>query len=152
MHEPEKNTNYWGKAAAGILPVARDTGRLLVALRSLHVREPFTFGTIGGKIDDHEDTKLAALREFEEETGYKGSIELIPAFRFQDGHFSYQNYIGVVPSEFKAKSHPRHKWESVGFYWMSLEQLHSLPRLHKGLRSLLQDDPSYDVIQRLASK
>lgn len=39
---------FWGNAGAGVILFAKDTGRVLLALRSPYVNEPNTWGTIGG--------------------------------------------------------------------------------------------------------
>ena len=51
-------------------------------LRSPHVNKPLTWGTWGGKVDKHEDFEEAARREFVEETGYGGTIDVRPAYVF----------------------------------------------------------------------
>lgn len=45
---------FWGDVAAGILPISKSTGRILLNLRSKYVNEPITYGVYGGKLD-HED-------------------------------------------------------------------------------------------------
>lgn len=60
---------FWGDQGAGVLPLAKSTGRILLSLRSPYVNEPNTWGIVGGAIDKNENPKTAALRELQEELG-----------------------------------------------------------------------------------
>jgi 8-oxo-dGTP pyrophosphatase MutT (NUDIX family) len=115
--------DFWGDVAAGILPIAKSTGKILLNLRSKYVNEPLTYGVYGGKLDhgDLNDRKKAAEREFIEETGYKGIIKVHDAFLFKtsNGSFEYQNYIGEIESEFD----PTYDWESSGHKWVTFDEL-----------------------------
>lgn len=133
---------FWGNRGAGILLIAKDTGRLLLTLRSKYVNEPGTWGIPGGKIDsESESPKSAASREASEELGYSGPIYMVPAHVFKAGNFKYHNFIGVVPSEFK----PSLNWESEAANWFKLDDLPS--PLHFGLQSLLSN--SDDLIMKI---
>lgn len=123
---------FWGNRGAGILLIAKDTGRLLLTLRSKYVNEPGTCGIPGGKIDrESESPSSAATREAKEELGYSGSIRLIPAHVFKAGNFKYYNFIGVVLSEFE----PSLNWESSS---ADRFELKNLPNpLHFGVQLLL---------------
>jgi 8-oxo-dGTP pyrophosphatase MutT (NUDIX family) len=97
------SNGYWvgeGGGASGILPVCSSTGRIALAWRSSYVAEGDCWGTIGGAIIKGKSPEESAKKELAEETGYKGSIKLHPAFVFQSGTFKYYNYIGEVPTEF----------------------------------------------------
>lgn len=94
---------YWageGNAASGILPVCPKTGRVGVILRSSEVDYPNTYSTIGGAVKRGLSPSQNAKVELQEETGYKGGINLIPAYVFSSGGFKYHNFIGVVTKEF----------------------------------------------------
>jgi 8-oxo-dGTP pyrophosphatase MutT (NUDIX family) len=149
IEEPEK---FWGSIAAGILPIAQSTGRILINLRSKQVMQPFTWGVIGGKLDDDEGTDIenAAKREFEEETGIKFTGSLIPIYKFQsaEGNFTYQNYIGLVKKEFT----PKKNWESADFRWISFDQIEELTPKHFGLEALLADSASVEKIEEVIKK
>lgn len=129
---------YWGTAAAGILPIAKDTGRILVAMRSSYVNEPNTYGVWGGAIHADETPKEGAKREFTEETKYKGSLKMIEAYRFEDGTFMYQNFIGIVEYEFK----PHLDWETESYVWLDFDELLKLRPKHFGLESLIKNSRS----------
>ena len=139
------NRGFWGNAGAGVLAIAADTGKILVQLRSGSVEEPYTYGVVGGavKASDVSGFERAASEEFEEETGARLQ-KLIPAFRFQSGHFVYQNFIGIVPSEFQ----PRMNWEADGYEWVTWEELLRLHPKHFGLEALIKN--SADLIKRYA--
>lgn len=128
-----KGSEFWGSQGAGVLIIAKDTGRLLVLLRSAEVNEPHTWGLAGGAIDAGEDPKVAALREVKEELGFAGAIKLVPAFVFRKGDFTFHNFLGVVPKEFK----PRLDWENDDARWVSINKLPS--PLHFGLAGLLKN-------------
>jgi len=125
---------YWGSRGAGILPIAKDTGRILVAMRSPYVQEPNTYGVWGGAIDSDEKPEKAAEREFDEETGFRGPMKMIPAYKFKDGSFTYHNFLGIVDSEFN----PRLNWETASYKWITFEELVDLRPKHFGLKLLLK--------------
>jgi len=153
---------FWGNEGAGLLVISASTGRILVPLRSRWVMEPLTWGVIGGKIDyedegeeaDDPDPEAAAVREFIEETGYQGLIEVTPAFVYEheneDGDvvFTYYNFIGVVEDEFV----PQENWETERFAWMALDQLLEIEPKHYGLQALLDDEESLDEIRNLTDE
>ena len=154
LTETEEPDVFWGSVGAGILPICRSTGRLLIAHRSRYVQEPNTWGIWGGKLDLEEDEETlddietAAEREFYEEAGYDGDLELIPSFvyRAPGGNFEYHNFIGIIDEEFS----PRLDWENKGFRWMTYEELLKLKNKHFGLELLLQKDGA--TIQSLAKE
>lgn len=128
---------YWGKAGAGVLLFAKDTGRCLLLHRSAFVFEPFTWGIISGKLDIGETPEQAAMRELEEEIGeYKANlISLKPSYVFKDEEdgFIFHNFIGVVENEFE----PTLNWENTDYAWVSAK---NLPHpLHFGVEKLLYE-------------
>jgi len=127
---------FWGNAGAGVLPIARSTGRILAGLRSAHVNEPRTWGIFGGAIDSGENPRTAAKREMREELGYHGNVMLLPAYVFTSpgGGFRYSNFIGVVDEEFD----PKLDWETERVEWMSLSKFLKLQPKHFGLEALLK--------------
>lgn len=147
---------YWGTAGAGIIPVAKSTGRFLVAMRSQDVMEPRTYGTIGGKLDedwetgDLEDPMDAALREFEEETceGESALVDIIPLYVFDDTNadFQYYNFLGVLDDEFEACIN----WETDWWEWLTLDELLAIEPKHFGLRALLRDRESLRTMKEFA--
>lgn len=138
---------FWGDAGAGILPICKTTGRILVPYRSKMVNSPHTWGSgFGGKLDDGETDPLeAAKRELTEESGYDGKeVEIIPAFVFKTTGFIYHNFIGLVDKEFQ----PIFDWETETAEWMTLAELKKLKPKHFGLVELLKH--SMDIIEKYA--
>jgi len=151
-----QNPEYWGRAGAGILPVAADTGRFLVAFRSGAVLEPYTWGTIGGKLDlldaewgdELESPRIAALREFAEETlSAEPPRELIALYIYEDEDtdFRYSNYLGVLSQEFQ----PQANWETDAWAWLTFGELLDLEPKHFGLDALLADEGSFHMLEQL---
>ena len=133
LYDNDSGEKFWGNVGAGILPIAKDTGRILLPLRSKYVNEPNTWGVWGGKIESGENPKEAALREFKEETKYHGSVEMIDAYVFKAKGFSYYNYIGILDNEFN----PSLDWETESYEWVEFEDLNNYD-LHFGLNGLLK--------------
>jgi 8-oxo-dGTP pyrophosphatase MutT (NUDIX family) len=135
-----QKTGFWGEQGAGCLFYARDTGRLLVAHRSLEVREPGTWGTWGGAIDRAEEPSEAVEREIYEEAGYTGEVKLHPIWTFKHASgFQYHNFLAVVPHEFE----PKLNWETQGSEWVSPGRWPS--PLHPGLSGLVER-PEFDKL------
>lgn len=141
---------FWGNLGVGILVVAKDTGRILVSLRSKYVNEPGTWGVLGGKVDNEDNLNLEqeAKRELKEETRYSGKIKIIPAYVFKapGGGFEFHNFIGIVPTEFD----PVPDWETERFEWLTLKELKILKKRHFGLEALLKDTGSIKIIKKYA--
>lgn len=101
----QTNPHYWGKRAAGLLIVAKKTGRILLTLRSEEVSQPLTWAIPGGKLEDGETPRAAALREAEEELGYDGQIDVekAPFWVYRDDDFEYSTFLAFVSREFEAQ-------------------------------------------------
>lgn len=130
----QQDTKFWGKRGAGALIIARDTGRVFLVLRSPKVREPGTWGLIGGAIDEGESPDVAVRREVYEEIAYTGDIELHRGRAYIEDTFTYHNFIGVVESEFS----PQLNWESDDAGWFDINKLPS--PLHFGVQSFFNSD------------
>ena len=152
VYANDKGGKFWGNEGAGVLPICKTTGKILVAMRSDFVNEPNTWGVFGGKIDNpapggkRETPEEAAKRELEEESGFKGHFEIIPAFIFtsNDKTFKYSNFLGIVEKEFK----PKYDWETAYAEWMTLQELIELEPKHFGLDNLLRN--SLELIKKYA--
>jgi len=129
-------TGFFGAAGAGCVFLAMDTGRLLIAHRSMHVEQPDTWGGWGGAINRGENPEEAVRREVAEEAGYHGHFEMEPLFVFAKGTFRYYNFLVIVDQEFT----PTLDWETQGFEWC--EWGHWPQPLHFGLISLFSDPAS----------
>ena len=136
-------TGRFGAQAAGALPISRETGRMLLVLRSDGVLEPGTWGTVSGAHKIAEAPEAAAMRELREETGWTGDdaeIVMIPAYVFQEASFVFRNHIAIVPEEFE----PSLGWEADDHVWCTLDDLPS--PLHFGIAALLTDPESRALI------
>lgn len=147
-HADNLKNGFWGTGGAGVLPICMETKRFLVCHRGPKVQEPNTFNVWGGAIDDIENPKETAKREFLEETGFDKKIELIPAYIFKapNGTFTYYNFIGIIKNEFK----PILDWESQGYKWLTYDELKMLNNKHFGLATLLRESSS--LIQSILYK
>lgn len=137
-----RRTGFWGKAGAGCIILARDTGRILLPHRSDEVQEPGTWGCWGGAIDRGLSPEEAVRREVEQEAGYIGDLELVPLYVFSHpSGFRYYNFLAIVDHEFE----PDLNWETQDFRWVTYGRW---PRpLHFGLAGLLKDPASKAKIQ-----
>ena len=138
------------KAGAGIMPICKDTGRVLLFLRKPVPGDPDSgrWATAGGMMNDDElETNIelgsrdAALREFKEETGENDPFSrLIASYVYEsdDGSFKYYNFIGIVDEEFEPKLNSEH----TEYRWFSLGDLKLVPRelFHFGLKLLFAND------------
>lgn len=116
---------------AGILFVADTTGRVLLALRSRNTTFPGTWCVVGGHVEKGETPSEAAVREAEEEVGYSGPIDLYRGFVYTSPTFTYHNFIGFVPTQFR----PILNDESLEASWFDPERLPE--PLHPGTEELL---------------
>lgn len=144
LYDNNSGSEFWGNIGAGVLPICINSKRILLDFRSAEVNEPHTWGIWGGKLDEDVENesgiKQVALREFEEETNYKGKIELIDAYIFKapGGVFTYYNFIGLLDHEFE----PTYSWETEGFKWVTLAELDNMSDIHFGLAGLLENSRS----------
>ena len=118
---------------AGILVLARDTGRLMALKRSDHVKHGRSWALAGGLLDPGETPAHGAAREFREETNYQGKdFDLIPLAEFKQNGFTYNNYLAVVDHEFA----PDLDHENEGFKWV--DSLQDWPKpVHFGITYLM---------------
>lgn len=127
MRSATRRTRRWcsvasrkKKLSAAVLPLAYNTGRVLVGYRSQFCWEPFAWAAFGGA-KDPEDACLAdtAIRELLEETGYAGHIELYPGVNVSHPRSEGHVFIGLVEREFR----PKLNWEHVAARWVYPHQL-----------------------------
>jgi 8-oxo-dGTP pyrophosphatase MutT (NUDIX family) len=70
------NQIYKRPEFAGVLLYAKDINKFLLCKRSAYVHEPGTWANIGGRLEAEESFSEGAIREAEEEVGYRGGITL----------------------------------------------------------------------------
>lgn len=119
------------KKAAGVMPLAVSSGRVLLGLRPEGV-----YSSIGGYVCWGENLADAAIREFVEETLYDGPLLILKGYMYQSPvkDFEYMNFLGICPQEFN----PMLDEENIEAEWFSLSQLYAggLP-LHKDFEEFL---------------
>ncbi len=139
-----KDTDFiFGKSGAGILVLAKDTGRFLALKRSDHVQHGRTWGLSGGLAEAGETPRQTAEREFREETEYKGALsEPVQLAVFKNDSMVYHNYIAVVDHEFA----PSLDHENEAFRWV--DSLDNWPEpAHFGIEFLKNDAESMRIIR-----
>jgi 8-oxo-dGTP pyrophosphatase MutT (NUDIX family) len=157
-----EESGFWGSKASGVLPIAKDTGRILIGLRSDYVNEPNTWGNFGGAIglDDYGrgeeelSPSVNAKKEMMEEIGYKGSLEMVESYIFETDGFIYYNFLGIIPNEQDINENNTHlNWEVEKIKWVTFEELKSHPELHFGLEGLIgnAEEQIEDLINKFSA-
>lgn len=150
-----ENKEFWGNQGAGILAIATDTGKWLVAHRSSEVKQPNCWGVIGGKVENQEKPGTGARREFYEETGYEGVLNIQEVYNWispdkkVDGtpKFVYHNFLGEFV---KGDWEPEVNFETTEFKWCTYKELLDLKPKHFGLELLIKN--RNEIIERLSKK
>lgn len=148
-----KNTTESIKVAAGMLPICKESGRILLVKRSNDVDNPGVWSGIGGSLESEQGESEENIidvvkREFLEETAHKGFYNLIPSYIYitSNGGFKYYNFIGIFENEFEPKLNNEH----VEYKWFSLSETEQLSNdeIHFGIKLLFLNDP--DIIKKYA--
>ena len=143
-----QDTGFWGRAGAGCIFIAKDTGRILLNHRSQYVEQPGTWGVWGGAIDSRETPIQAVKREAQEESGYiPDDSSIIPIYVFHDekSGFKYYNFIVLTDDEFTPKIPISSQWETQGWKWVEYGNWPS--PLHFGVKAILNDSKSVSIIK-----
>lgn len=132
--------------AAGVLFLARDTGRCLLQLRNSDKRQKHTWGFFGGTLEKNETPYEAIQRELTEEIGFVPELQKlnpIDVFQSKDKRFYYYSFAAVVDAEF----HPTLNSESAGYAWVNIGQW---PQpLHQGARQTLIRNKGTDKLHTI---
>ena len=136
-----ESKEHWGSRAAGIIGLT-DENKILVLQRSNLVDESGTWTYPGGKVEDGESDKEAAIREFKEETGFSGDFTNLENFEVykddEDNGFKYTTYIANIGSEFEIVMNDGESTKG-GFYTID-----KLPTpLHYGFEAILSKLKKY---------
>lgn len=120
--------------AAGAIIAAKDTGRIMLNLRSEFTSRPKTWSFWGGMIEPTENITEGLSRELHEELGEIPSvIKVFPLDLFfsDDKKFNYYTLLIIVEKEFI----PVLNRESDGYAWCNIG---TWPKpLHEGAKKLL---------------
>lgn len=126
----EFSDGYEGVTHAGVLPVARDTGKIFLAQRAFDetddedVRE--TWEIVGGTLNEGEDPQTGAWREFHEEIGRPlGDLEVVHGWRTGDRD-QYQGFVVLTPRETYIDPSEPDPTEVQAVGWFSLEEARGL--------------------------
>lgn len=121
---------YEGVTHAGVLPVARDTGKIFLAQRAFDetddedVRE--TWEIVGGTLESGEDPQIGAWREFHEEIGRPlGDLEVVHGWRSGDRDH-YQGFVVLTPRETHIDPSEPDPTEVQAVGWFTLEEARGL--------------------------
>ena len=120
--------------AAGVLFLAKDTGRCMLQLREGNKRFNHTWGFWGGIIESGETPYECIQRELDEEIGFVPELQKlnpIDVYQSKNKNFMYYSFVAVIEEEFI----PTLNDESAGYAWVNIGQW---PKpLHEGARVTL---------------
>lgn len=105
--------------AAGVVFLAKDTGRCLLQLRKAEKRFKNTWGFWGGTMIANETPYECIKRELVEEIGFVPELQKlnpIDVYQSRDKHFYYYSFVYVVDKEFN----PILNAESAGYAWVDI--------------------------------
>ena len=133
--------------AAGVVFLAKDTGRCLLQLRNSDKRFKHTWGFWGGIIEGTETPYECIQRELEEEIGFIPEplkLNPIDVFQSKDKKFYYYSFVYLVEEEFLP---PRLNGESCGYAWVNIG---NWPQpLHNGAKVTLHKNGGTDKLHTI---
>ena len=132
--------------AAGVVFLAKDTGRCLLQLRNSDKRFKNTWGFWGGMIEKGETVYECIQRELTEEIGFVpelAKLNPIDVYQSKDQHFYYYSFVYVVDKEFS----PVLNGESAGYAWVNIG-VWPQP-LHNGARLTLNKNGGTDKLHTI---
>jgi len=132
--------------AAGVLFLAKDTGRCLLQLRNSDKRFKHTWGFFGGVCEKGETPFETLQRELTEEIGFMpelAKLNPIDIYESKDKNFYYYSFVAVIEKEF----HPSLNDESAGYAWVNIG---NWPQpLHQGAKVTLLRNQGTDKLHRI---
>ena len=132
--------------AAGVVFLAKDTGRCMLQLREGNKRFNHTWGFWGGMMEKNETPYQCITRELDEEIGFVPELQKlnpIDVYQSRNKNFMYYSFVAVVPSEFI----PTLNDESSGYAWVDIGRW---PKpLHDGARSTLGRNKGTDKLHTI---
>lgn len=132
--------------AAGVVFLAKDTGRCMLQLREGNKRFNHTWGFWGGIIEKGETPYQCITRELEEEIGFVPELQKlnpIDVYQSKDKNFYYYSFAAVVEHEF----FPKLNGESAGYAWVDIG-VWPQP-LHRGAKVTLNTNGGTDKLYRI---
>lgn len=132
--------------AAGVVFLAKDTGRCLLQLRNSDKRFKNTWGFWGGMIEKGETPYECIQRELTEEIGFVPELTKlnpIDVYQSKDKKFYYYSFVAVVDKEFS----PNLNGESAGYAWVNIG-IWPQP-LHQGAKITLEKNGGTDKIHAI---
>jgi len=120
--------------AAGVLPICEKTGRILIVKRSGNITFPNSWCNLGGGGDDGESPKQNAMREFREESLFRGAITLKKDNVTTNKNVHYHNFFGFVKNEFTPKVNVKTidgEVEISDFEWVTFVELYKRLKKNK---------------------
>lgn len=149
-NETLKETGFWGKEGAGAILFSPEKKKFGLGLRSAEVQQPGTLGSFGGAIDNGDSVEDTIANEMMEELGYFYPPVLRPLMVFQQDDFKYHNYVAIIDD---AAFNPVLNWENDSIEWMTLQEMQEAnqEKLHFGITSILKDEKSVEVLQKIES-
>jgi ADP-ribose pyrophosphatase YjhB (NUDIX family) len=137
--------------AAGVLPISKATGRILLNRRGFQQPDPGVWDCFAGRMDRTETSpKETAIREFREESCYGGEFQIskTPFYIYDTNHVKFFMYLCVVPDEFIPDLVPAR--ESIDAQWFPCELEYFPEELHPGFREMLEC--KFDELQHIVYK
>ena len=135
--------------AAGVVFLAKDTGRCFLQLRNSDKRFKHTWGFWGGILEGSETPYECIQRELEEEIGFVPELQKlnpIDVFQSKDKKFYYYSFVYVVDKEFQP---PKLNGESAGYAWVDIG---TWPQpLHNGAKVTLTKNGGTDKLHTILS-
>lgn len=132
--------------AAGVLFLARDTGRCLLQLRNSDKRFKHTWGFWGGIIENGETPFECIQRELQEEIGFVPDLQKlnpIDIYQSRNKQFYYYSFAYVTDSEFQ----PTINSESAGYAWVNIGVW---PKpLHQGAYNTLMRNGGTEKLEKI---
>lgn len=148
---PERTEPFFGSRAAGLFLICQEDNTAFLLKRSSYVNEPGTWGIPGGKVEEGEDLKEAAIREVNEEVGGLPSLgKLLDTLTYKEEDFTFTTFVYSISLEEKKRWSPVLNWESTEFRWFPLSALPS--NLHFGVKFIKKLQQEAGIIPKLQSE
>ena len=114
--------------AAGIIPICKITGRILLGRRSMDSHYPGVWGLFGGTFEEEDmNPKVTAKREFFEETKNTEPycISKTPVHISKNNFTTYYTYIALFDCEFEpyVNGIDKHSQEHTEYGWFFFKDL-----------------------------